>query len=936
MATDFQNQTLYRYRRRRPLRRSATRAGHPRQHRGVAPPRWCAVGDRQAGGALLQLVCPEIPRVVDYISETSTQDLVIEDIGAASLDRLERPLTLAQVLDVSVQVCNALILTHRARLVHRDINPRNIVYNATTARAQLIDFGLAGQELGAAEGRREGTPAYFSPEQTGHTRHPVDHRSDLYALGVVMYQLISGELPFEAADSAALFQQILSAPLPPLHQRAPGTPALVSQLVERLMRRDPAERYQSAAGLRHDLLALRTSPAADFILGSHDRLESLVLLEQLYGAQGHLGALREFYAAAQHGAQPRIAMLRGEPGVGKSSLVAELHQNVRGTHGLMLTGKHDANRRNVPFDSVRQLLAQLVRHVLGLPTAEVAVWRRRLQNSLGRSAGALVDVAPELQLLLGELEPLAALGPQQIENRLLALLRRFVEALGRGAPTLLFLDDLQWADAGTLKFVTMFADSALAEVPVVLIGAYRGTEVDAAHPLTRCLDDLAHRGLPPLALDVLPLSQAHLRDLLQDLFPGSDAAALAELGEFIERRTQNNPFYVRELLAHCWRTRLVDFDAERGGFVWDAQQLAHASVPDGAVGLVMAQIETLSAEDAQLLGLAACLGSLVSEEVLGQVSSQPVERALRGFLQKGLFVPTDAPRTLRFAHDRIRQAAYDRLPADALQRNHRALADALLPLYDQGKCSIFELLEQVNAALETYSEVPQRQQVALWNEVGAHKARQALANATAERCLAVALQMLPQDLATQDLARYDKLHSELAVNLFMLGRSAEALERIAALVPLSAEPMRVASIEALRILILGSGGRGAEALQARDRALQALGYDKILGSKKAAPLKLLRLAWQTRAVDGETLKTAPRCTDPRAILVQRILSTSGVWAHEVSVSEALANTVWAAMVILRDGWTTYSAHGMSGWALLLALMHRASAAARLGAAARTL
>ena len=889
---------------------------------------------------LRQLACAEIPQALELSTEADTLDLVLEDIGATSLDRLAQRWDVDTVLLVTEQVCQALIGTHRARLVHRDINPRNIVYNASTARAQLIDFGLAGQEVTEVGGRQAGTLAYFSPEQTGRTRHPVDHRTDLYALGVVIYQLLAGKLPFESADSTALFQQILSAPVPPLTQQVPGTPALLSALVQRLMCRDPAERYQSAAGLRHDVLQLRRAlqegAAPAFALGENDRREALVLPERLYGSDDHVAQLRAFYTHAVQGKPPRIALLRGEAGVGKSSIVNRLHETVHGEHGVLLSGKHDANHRNIPFDSVRQLLAQLTRQVLALPEAEVTVWRRRLHNSLGRSAGALVEVAPELRLLLGEVEPVAVMEPQQTENRLLSLLRRLVEALGRGAPTLLFLDDLQWADSGTLKFVTMLSDPALAEVPVVLVGAYRSNEVDAAHPLTRCLTDLQERGLAPLQIAVEPLGPAHLQALLHDLFAGSDPAAVAQLAAFVEQRTQNNPFYVRELLAHCWRTRLIDFDPQRGGFVWDAEQLAHASVPDSAVGLVMSQIDTLSAESAELMELAACLGTVVAEEVLQQVSSVPLERPLRALLQTGLLVPTEVPRVLRFAHDRIRQAAYERLPAATLQSNHRRLAQALQPLQAAGKVSIFELLEQVNAALATYQEAAERLQVAAWNAVGAHKARQSLAYATAQQCLEVTLRMLPEDLATRDPAQYDDLHSELAINLFMQGHTDQALAQLAALLPLSAEPMRVASIEALRILMLGSSGRGREALQARDRGLQALGYAKKLGSKGVAPLNLLRLGWQMRAVNAETFQHRPRCTNPRAILAQRILSLSGVWAHEVSVPEVLANSAWAAMLTWREGWTTYSAHAVSGFCLLLALLNRPKAAARLGAAARSL
>ena len=446
---------------------------------------------------LKQLACPEVPKVVAWNTEAETLDLVLEDIGATSLDRLDGPFHVNTVLHVAVQVCGALIVTHRARLVHRDINPRNIVYNVRTQRAQLIDFGIAGQEVSDVGGRQAGTLAYFSPEQTGHTRHPVDHRTDLYALGVVLHQLLSGQLPFAAPDSAALFQQILSAPVQPLDQCAPGTPPLLSALVQRLMRRDPAERYQSASGLQHDLrallAALQASRAPDFALGSNDRLEALVLPERLYGSDEHVTQLQQFYARAQQGQQPRIALLRGEAGVGKSSIVNRLHASVHRSHSLLLTGKHDANRRNIPFDSVRQMLAQLTRQVLALPEAEVEMWRRRLQNSLGRSAGALIEVAPELQLLLPKTEPVAAMEPQQTENRLLALLRRLVEALGRSAPTLLFIDDLQWADTGTLKVLNMLVDPALAEVPVVLVGAYRNNEVDAAHPLAQCLHGLAER-----------------------------------------------------------------------------------------------------------------------------------------------------------------------------------------------------------------------------------------------------------------------------------------------------------------------------------------------------------------------------------------------------------------------------------------------------------
>ncbi|WP_437683946.1 AAA family ATPase [Sorangium sp. So ce131] len=714
--------------------------------------------------------------------------LVLEDFGGRSLDRLldGRPMPLEHFFPLAVRLSAALAELHRHHVVHKDIKPQNLLYNPSTEEVKITDLGIAclsprEPQDAAHDALIAGTLAYMAPEQTGRMNRCIDERTDLYSLGVTFYEMLTGTLPFQASDPVEwVYCHIALNPRPP-HAIVPAIPPQLSAVVLKLLAKAAEERYQSALGLRHDLevcfARLRTSGAIDaFPLGQRDVSDQLQIPQQLYGREREARALLAVFERVVAQGRPELVLVSGYSGVGKSSLVAELRRPAVRERGFFRSGKFDQLKRDIPYHAFLQAFRGLVQEILCVSEEELERWRQRLRDALGTNGGLLAEVLPELELLLGPQPPAPELPAAEARRRFHATLQRFVAACAQKEhPMVLFLDDLQWADAGSLQLLEQLVTYAEAE-RLLLIGAYRDNEVGPAHPLSLTLADARKRGALITDIVLAPLSIADVGALVAGAVH-APAEQVEPLARLVYEKTGGNPFFVIQFLIALHEERLIAFDAEAGAFRWNIAAIRDKGFSDNVIELMAGKLKRLSAPTQDALKLAACLGGSLTLDALAVVASRPASElceALAEAVREGLLLSRDG--TYRFLHDRVQQAAYALIPAAQRAEVHLCIGRLLL----RGRSAaerdeaLFDLVGHLNRGAALLRSPAERDELAALNLRAGRRAKAAAAYETAAALFAAGMALLAQDRWEAQYALAYDLSLEHAHAAYVTGSFEEA------------------------------------------------------------------------------------------------------------------------------------------------------------------
>ncbi len=828
-------------------------------------------------------------RPLEIVRERGRMMLVLEDARGEPLDRLlGAPMETGTFLRLAIAIAVALTQVHRRGLVHKDIKPTNILVSRATGEVRLTGFGIASRlprerQPPAPPESIAGTFAYMAPEQTGRMNRSIDARSDLYALGVTLYQMLTGSLPFTAADPMEWVHcHIARRPVPP-NERLETAPVVVSAIILKLLAKAAEERYQTAAGLERDLRRCLAAWEARgridaFPLGRQDTPDRLLIPEKLYGREREIGALLAAFDRVVINGRPELVLVSGYSGIGKSAVVNELHKALALRRGLFVSGKFDQYKRDIPYATLAQAFQSLIRALLGTSDAELARWSGALREALGPNGRLMIDVVPELKLLIGEQPPVPELAPQQAQGRLHLAFRQFLGVFARPEhPLALFLDDLQWLDAATLDMLAdMLTQPDVQQL--LVIGAYRDNEVDSAHPLMRKLDAIRKAGAFVQEIRLGPLAREDLGRLLADTL-GCTPTGAAPLARLAHDKTGGNPFFAIHFISALAEEGVLAFDHEAARWRWDLERLQAKGYTDNVVDLMIGKLARLPVETQAALQQLACLGNVAEIATLSIAlgkSNEDIRSDLWDAVRLELVERLDG--SYKFIHDRVQEAAYSLIPktlrAEAHLRIGRLLA-AHTPA-EKREEAIFEIVNQLNRGAALIASRDERDRLAELNLIAGRRAKESTAYASALTYLIAGAALLSED----SWERRHELTFALELNRaeceFLTSALAEAEQRLATLSRRAANMVERATVACLRVDLYTTLGEGSRAIAVGLDYLRHLGIEWSPHPTDAEARGEYARIWSqlgSRTIDS--LIELPLMSDPASLATLDVLTKIG-------------------------------------------------------------
>ncbi|MEG4811406.1 AAA family ATPase [Microcoleus sp. F8-D3] len=834
--------------------------------------------------------------------------LILEDFGGQPLKQYinDQKTNLISFLQIASQLAQILGELHQNQIIHKDIKPQNILIKPETREIKLIDFSIATRlekenPTISNPNYIEGTLAYMSPEQTGRMNRSIDYRTDFYSLGVTFYEMLAGQLPFNSNDPMELVHCHIAKQPKSLNQLNPELPKAVVDIVMKLLAKTAEDRYQSAGGLLADLEEClkqleESGQIKDFTAGKLDRFGQFLIPQILYGRETEVATLMAAFERVAVGST-EMMLVSGYSGIGKTCVVQEVHKPIVRQRGYFIAGKFDQFKKNIPYAALIQAFQELIRQLLTENAENIAIWQEQLLTAFGENGQVIIDVIPEVELIIGKQPEVPQLGPTESQNRFNRVYKQFIHVFTKPEhPLVLFLDDLQWADSASLKLLQLLITDTDSEY-LLLIGAYRDNEVSPTHPTIQTIEEIEKTGAVVNNIVLQALDISNVRQLVADTLQGDKNSI--KLADLLFNKTQGNPFFLTQLFKTLHSEQLLNFDFIKSCWQWDIKQIQSLGIADyNVVQLVARNIQKLPEATQKILQLAACIGNRFNLDVCAIVNEKsPLETAddLWSALQAGLILPlsndykiplafhSEEQGTLlfdqskvsyRFLHDRVQQAAYSMIPENEKKATHLKIGKLLLHQYAETSLeeNIFDIVNQLNIGVEFIAQPSEKNELANFNLIAGRKAKAATAYEAAVKYLNVGLEILPESSWQNHYDLMRDLHLE-ALESEYLNTNFERAQQLSEIVLSQAKNLlEKVKVYELRIPFYLQQNQPQAALETALQVLKMLGVSFPRNPTKISIM--MGLIRNKIAVSGkriEDLAFLPLMTDPYKLAAMRIL-----------------------------------------------------------------
>jgi predicted ATPase/signal transduction histidine kinase len=832
--------------------------------------------------------------------------LVMEDWGGIALNKYtqQQSLELAAVLQIALQIADILHALGQHRVVHKDIKPANILIHPESKQVKLIDFSIASllpketQEI-QNPNILEGTLAYLAPEQTGRMNRGIDYRADFYSLGVTLYQLLTGVLPFASKDPLELVHCHIAKIPPSVDHLNPEVPETVAAIVTKLMAKNAEDRYQSALGLQHDLdQCLRqwqaTGDITKFELGQRDLSDRFLIPETLYGRETEVKTLLDAFDRVAHGAA-ELMLVAGFSGIGKTAVVNEVHKPITRQRGHFIKGKFDQFNRNIPLSAFVQACRDLMGQLLSESDEALTTWKSKILKAVGENGQVLIDVIPELEQVIGPQPAATELSGAAAQNRFNLLFQKFIAVFTTPKhPLVMFLDDLQWADSASLNLMKVLMGES-EQGYLLLLGAYRDNEVFTAHPLMLTLTELEKQAASISTIMLAPLRLTEINQLVAETLTCTSELA-QPLSQLIYQKTQGNPFFATQFLKGLHDDGLIVFSTDLGYWECDLAKVQDAALTNDVVAFMSGRLQKLSQATQDVLKSAACIGNQFDLETLAIVCESSVEKVaaeLWESLREGLILPIaeaykffqtgtqekqyleDVVVGYRFLHDRIQQAAYALIPEAEKQKTHFNMGRQLLRNSSriEQEERLFEIVSHLNLGRSLIAEPAEKAKLTQLNLTAARKAKASTAYQAAVDYLTIGIELLPENSWETDYDVTLVLHVEITEASY-LNLDYEQMEQWANVTLQHTKTLLdTIPVEQTKLIAARSQGDLLGAIQIGLQVLRSLGVElpeQPTPEDIGQAYGLSRSLWQDKS--PLELLDLPEMADPNRLAAMQILS----------------------------------------------------------------
>ncbi len=740
---------------------------------------------------------PLIAKTIELTSHGNAPVIVLQDIGGETLQHMikSRPdgyfadhLELG--INIAILIIKAIAEIHDKNVIHKDINPSNIIYNQHVNRLNIIDFGLSSElsfenfDLSNIN-LLEGSLPYISPEQTGRINRNIDYRTDYYSFGITLYEMFSGQLPFQGASVREwVYCHIAREPVP-LAKMNDKIPEALSKIIAKLMEKTAEMRFQSPFGIIADLLKCldfikNKTINSGFKAGENDISRKFQISQKLYGREIEIELMLEAFGQLSE-YNSMLILVKGQPGSGKSSLVGELYKPITEKYGYFISGKFEQFKKDIPYYAFISAFTKLFQIIMTEDEASVKLWKIKIANALSGNAHLIIDLIPELQLLLGIQPVPAQLTALEAHTRFVLTFQKLVDVFADIIhPLVIFIDDLQWADQASLDLLKALL-SGQKNKAFLCIGSYRDNEVQAGHPLLNLIESIGKAKIKILDIELQALDSVVISELIKDTFSSSQKEA-EELAIVCFQKTLGNPFFLNTFLSTLYRTGEIRHNTAKGKWEWEISRIEKSDVTNNVVDLICNRILELPENTQDTLKQASCIGLTFSVETLSIISEKSRSNIvidLKDALAESLILPLsenyrfaefdlNPDSVYRFLHDRVLQATYSLIEDSAKEITHLKIARLLLKSFSESEIreNIFSLIEHYNLAIN-HLEEQERPFLSELNLIAAEKAKASSAFHQAFKYLKTGLLLFSEDCWKLNYQHALRLHSLMAEIAFL-------------------------------------------------------------------------------------------------------------------------------------------------------------------------